>query len=214
MAAGSGEEEILRSLGVDVVVSGGQTMNPSTADILEAIEAANADNVIVLPGNGNIRMAAEAAASACEDAKVAVVPTKTVLQGFSAMFVVDPEAPLADNVEAMTEAIKDVRGGEVTTAVRDSQAADGSPIHAGDVMGIQDDSIDVVGSDVTQVTLDLIAKMQEDEEGDALTILAGEDMDDESFERLVAAIEEAQPDLEVDPHRGEQPLYPVIFSIE
>ncbi len=214
VAAGSGEEEILRSLGVDVVVSGGQTMNPSTADILSAIEQVNADGVIVLPGNGNIRMAAEAAASACEGAKVAVVPTKTVLQGFSAMFVVDPEGTLEDNVEAMTEAIQGVRGGEVTTAVRDSQAADGSPIHAGDVMGIQDDSIDVVGSSVEQVTLDLIAKMQDEEEGDSLTILAGQDMDDEAFERLVAAIEEAQPDLEVDPHRGEQPLYPVIFSIE
>ena len=214
VAAGSGEEEILRSLGVDVVVSGGQTMNPSTADILSAIESANADSVIVLPGNGNIRMAAEAAASACEDSQVAVVPTKTVLQGFSAMFAVDPEASLEDNVEAMTEAIAGVRGGEVTTAVRDSQAADGSPIHAGDVMGIQDDSIDVVGSDVAQVTLDLIARMQDEEEGDSLTILAGEDMDDEAFEALVAAIEEAQPDLEVDPHRGEQPLYPVIFSIE
>ena len=214
VAAGSGEEEILRSLGVDVVVSGGQTMNPSTADILTAIEQVNAENVIVLPGNGNIRMAAEAAASACEDAQVAVVPTKTVLQGFSAMFVVDPEGSVEDNVEAMTEAIQGVRGGEVTTAVRDSQAADGSPIHAGDVMGIQDDSIDVVGSDVTQVTLELIAKMQDEEEGDSLTILAGQDMDDEAFEALVAAIEDAQPDLEVDPHRGEQPLYPVIFSIE
>ena len=214
VAAGSGEEEILRSLGVDVVVSGGQTMNPSTADILAAIESANAESVIVLPGNGNIRMAAEAAATACEDAHVAVVPTKTVLQGFSAMFVVDPEGTLADNVEAMTEAIAGVRGGEVTTAVRDSQAADGTPIHDGDVMGIQDDSIEVVGSDVAQVTLDLIAKMQDEEEGDSLTILAGQDMDDEAFEALVAAIEEAQPDLEVDPHRGEQPLYPVIFSIE
>ena len=214
VAAGSGEEEILRSLGVDVVVSGGQTMNPSTADILTAIEQVNAENVIVLPGNGNIRMAAEAAANACEDVNVAVVPTKTVLQGFSAMFVVDPEGTLEDNVDAMTEAIADVRGGEVTTAVRDSQAADGSPIHAGDVMGIQDDSIDVVGSSVEQVTLDLIAKMQDEEEGDSLTILAGQDMDDETFEKLVAAIEDAQPDLEVDPHRGEQPLYPVIFSIE
>ena len=214
VAAGSGEEEILRSLGVDVVVSGGQTMNPSTADILAAVEQAHAESVIVLPGNGNIRMAAEAAASACEDSQVAVVPTKTVLQGFSAMFAVDPEASLEDNVEAMTEAIAGVRGGEVTTAVRDSQAADGSLIHAGDVMGIQDDSIDVVGSDVAQVTLDLIARMQDEEEGDSLTILAGEDMDDEAFEALVAAIEEAQPDLEVDPHRGEQPLYPVIFSIE
>ena len=98
--------------------------------------------------------------------------------------------------------------------MRDSQAADGTPIHAGDVMGIQDDSIDVVGTDVAQVTLDLIAKMQDEEEGDSLTILAGADLDDAAFEALVARIEEAQPDLEVDPHRGEQPLYPVIFSIE
>ena len=214
VAAGSGEEEILKSLGVDVVVSGGQTMNPSTADILAAIESANAERVIVLPGNGNIRMAAEAAATACEGVEVAVVPTKTVLQGFSAMFAVDPQGSLEDNVEAMTEAIQGVRGGEVTTAVRDSQAADGSPIHAGDVMGIQDDSIDVVGSSVADVTLELIAKMQDEEEGDSLTILAGQDMDDEAFEALLERIEEAQPDLEVDAHRGEQPLYPVIFSIE
>ncbi len=214
VAAGSGEESILKSLGVDVVVSGGQTMNPSTADILEAIEAANADNVIVLPNNGNIRMASEAAASACDSAKVAVVPTKTVLQAFSAMFVVDPEGSLDENVEAMTDAISVVRGGEVTRAVRDSAASDGTPIHDGDVMGIQDGSIDVVGNDVAEVTLELIAKMQADEEGDSLTILAGSDMPDDEFEALLAKIEEANPDLEIDDHRGEQPLYPIIFSIE
>ena len=214
VAAGSGEAEILTSLGVDVVVSGGQTMNPSTADILDAIEKANANNVIVLPDNGNIRMASEAAVSAVEDCKAAVVPTKTVPQAFSAMFVVDPEGSLEDNVAEMTEAIAGVRDGEVTTAVRDSQAADGSPIHAGDVMGIEGGEITVVGSDVQRVTLDLIAKMQEDEEGDTITLLAGSDMDDEAFEALQTAIEEAQPDLEIDAHRGEQPLYPVVFSIE
>ena len=214
VAAGSGQESILKSLGVDVVVSGGQTMNPSTADILDAIEAANAENVIVLPDNGNIRMASEAAASACEDAKVAVVPTKTVLQAFSAMFAVDPDGSLEDNAEAMKEAIAEVRGGEVTTAVRDSSAANGEPIHDGDIMGIEDDSIEVVGHDVKQVTLDLINKMQTEEEGDSLTILAGSDMADDGFEDLVDAIEAAQPDLEVDAHRGEQPLYPVVFAIE
>ena len=214
VAAGSGEAEILTSLGVDVVVSGGQTMNPSTADILNAIEKANANNVIVLPDNGNIRMASEAAVSAVEDCKAAVVPTKTVPQAFSAMFVVDPEGTLEDNVAEMTEAIADVRDGEVTTAVRDSQAADGSPIHAGDVMGIERGEITVVGSDVQQDTLDLIAKMQDDEQGDTITLLAGADMTDDDFEALQAAIEEAQPDLEIDAHRGEQPLYPVVFSIE
>ncbi|MBM6688783.1 DAK2 domain-containing protein [Collinsella tanakaei] len=214
VAAGSGEAEILQSMGVDVTVSGGQTMNPSTADLLDAVNRVNAEAVIILPNNGNIRMAAEAAASACEDKKVAVVPTKTVPQAFSALFAVMPDTPLDEVVESMTDAISEVRDGEVTTAVRDSQAADGTPIHAGDVMGIICDSIDVVGSDVRQVTLDCIARMQDEEEGDTLTILAGADMDDDDFDELVSAIEEAHPDLEVDPHRGEQPLYPVIFSIE
>jgi len=214
VAAGSGEADILTSLGVDVVVSGGQTMNPSTADILLAIESCNADEVIVLPNNGNIRMAAEAAASACESCRAYVVTTRSVPQAFSAMFVVDAEQDAQTNVEAMNEAIAEVRDGEVTTAVRDSAAADGSPIHAGDVMGIQDDAITVVGNDVADVTLRLINRMQEEEEGDTLTLLAGQDMSDEDFEAIQEAIEEAQPDLEIDAHRGEQPLYPIIFSIE
>ena len=214
VSAGSGEEEILKSLGVDVCVSGGQTMNPSTADILAAIEETNADEVIVLPNNGNIRMAAEAAASACDSCSAFVVPTKSVPQAFSALFAVDAEAPAADNVAAMTEALADVRDGEVTHAVRDSAAADGSPIHAGDIMGIQGDDILVVGSSVEQVTLDLIGKMLDEDEGDTLTILAGEDMGDDDFDALVEKIEDAYPDLDIDPHRGEQPLYPVIFSIE
>lgn len=214
VTAGSGSESILKSLGVDVVVSGGQTMNPSTADILEAIKKVNADHVVVMPNNSNIRMAAEAAASACEDVKVAVIPTKSVLQAFAAMFVVTDGESFENTVDNMTDAISDVRYGEVTTAVRDSAAADGTPIHNGDVMGIQDDSIDVVGSDVMQVTLDLIAKMQGEEEGDNLTILAGEDFTEKQLDLLVQKIEERYPDLEVDAQRGEQPLYPVIFSIE
>ena len=214
VAAGDGEADILKSLGVDVVVSGGQTMNPSTADILDAVARANAESVIVLPDNGNIRMAAEAAAAASEDVKVVVVPTKTVPQAFAAMFAVDTEASAEENAEAMTEAIGEIRDGEVTHAVRDSQAADGSPIHAGDVMGIECGAITVVGSSVEQVTLDLIARMQEAEEGDTLTILAGSEMDDAAFKALCDRVEEAQPDLELDAHRGGQPLYPVIFSIE
>lgn len=214
VAAGSGEADILKSLGVDVVVSGGQTMNPSTADLLDAVAKVNADAVIILPDNGNIRMAAEAAASACEDKQVAVVPTKTVPQAFSALFNVEPGSSLEDAVEVMTEALADVRDGEVTRAVRDSAASDGAPIHAGDVMGIIGGSIDIVGSSVKQVTVDCINRMQEEEEGDTLTILAGEELDDAAFQEILDAIEEAQPDLEIDSHRGEQPLYPVIFSIE
>lgn len=213
VAAGAGQGEILRSLGVDVVVSGGQTMNPSTADILAAAQKVPAESIIVLPNNGNIRMAAEAAAAAC-DADVRVVPTRSVLQAFAALFAVDPEDDVDEIVETMGEAIQEVRDGEITTAVRDSSAADGSPIHTGDVMGIAEGSIDVVGSNVRDVTLDTIAKMQDEEEGDTLTILAGADMSDEEFEELCAAIQEAQPDLEIDPQRGDQPLYPVIFSIE
>lgn len=214
VAAGSGEADILSSLGVDVVVSGGQTMNPSTADILAAIESCNADETIVLPNNGNIRMAAEAAASACESSKAYVVPTRSVLQAFAAMFAADVEAGAEENVETMTEALQDVRDGEVTTAVRDSQAADGTPIHANDLMGIEEGSITVVGSDLLDVTLRLITRMQEAEESDTLTILAGEELSDDEFERICNAIAEIQPELEIDAHRGEQPLYPVIFSLE
>ena len=214
VAPGAGEAEILTSLGVDVVVSGGQTMNPSTADILQAIESCNADDVIVLPNNGNVRMASEAAASACESCNAYVVPTRTVLQGFAAMFVMDTDLSAEENVEAMTDAITGVRDGEVTTAVRDSQAADGSPIHSGDVMGIEGDAITVVGSDVAEVTVQLIDRMQAEEEGDTLTILAGDMLSDEEFETIQALIGEHQPELEIDAHRGEQPLYPIVFSIE
>lgn len=214
VAAGSGEAEILKSLGVDVVVSGGQTMNPSTADLLDAVAKVNAEAVIVLPNNGNIRMAAEAAANACEDKRVVVVPTKTVPQAFSALFAVMPDAGVDDVVEAMCDAYSEVRDGEVTRAVRDSTASDGSPIHSGDVMGIIAGSIDIVGSDVLQVTVDCINRMMDEEEGDSLTILAGEELSDDAFQEILDAIEEAQPDLEIDSHRGEQPLYPVIFSIE
>lgn len=214
VAAGSGEAEILKSLGVDVVVSGGQTMNPSTADLLDAVAKVNADAVIILPNNGNIRMAAEAAANACEDKRVVVVPTKTVPQAFSALFAVMPDAGVDDVVEAMCDAYSEVRDGEVTRAVRDSSASDGSPIHFGDVMGIIAGSIDIVGSDVLQVTVDCINRMMDEEEGDSLTILAGEELSDDAFQEILDAIEEAQPDLEIDSHRGEQPLYPVIFSIE
>lgn len=214
VAAGSGEAEILKSLGVDVVVSGGQTMNPSTADLLDAVAKVNAEAVIILPNNGNIRMAAEAAANACEDKRVVVVPTKTVPQAFSALFAVMIDAGVDDVVEAMCDAYSEVRDGEVTRAVRDSSASDGSPIHSGDVMGIIAGSIDIVGSDVLQVTVDCINRMMDEEEGDSLTILAGEELSDDAFQEILDAIEEAQPDLEIDSHRGEQPLYPVIFSIE
>jgi DAK2 domain fusion protein YloV len=214
VAAGAGEAEILESLGVDKVVSGGQTMNPSTADILEAIESVNAKAVIVLPNNSNIRMAAEAAASAATDCEVYVVPTGTVLQAFASLFVVEEGVDAKDTISDMMAALEDVRDGEVTMAIRDSQCANGDPIHAGDIIGIQDGEITVTGSSVSDVTCDLIRRMQEEEEGDTLTILAGEDLSDEDFKAICDRIEEEMGDLEVDAHRGDQPLYPIIFSIE
>ena len=213
VAAGSGQAEILRSLGVDVVVEGGQTMNPSTADLLEAAERANAEAVIVLPDTGNIVMAAQSACGAAAF-PMAVVPTRSVPQGFSAMFVFDPDAGLEENARAMADALEGVHDGEVTRAVRDSQAADGTPIRCGDVIGIVDDAIRVVGRDVEDVTVRMVRLMQDELDGDTLTVLAGCDLDQEGLDVLTASLERAVPDLEIDAHRGEQPLYPVVLSLE
>ncbi len=212
VAAGEGNAEILKSLGVDVVVSGGQTMNPSTKDLLDAVEKVNADAVIILPNNSNIIMAAQ---SACGLAEVpcGVVPTKSVPQAFAAMFVVDQEASLEDNIAEMIEAYAEVRTGEVTTAIKDSKDAHDNPIKDGDVIGIADGSIEAVGQDIEGVVMQLLEYM-EAEDADTLTLLAGEDMADESFEALIEKIEEAYEDLEIDSHRGEQPLYPIILSVE
>ena len=212
VAAGEGNAEILRSLGVDVVVSGGQTMNPSTKDLLDAADQVNADAVILLPNNSNIIMAAQSAAELCER-PCAVVPTKSVPQAFAALFAVDQDASLETNVEEMTAAYGDVRTGEVTTAIKDSHDAAGNPIAEGDVIGICDGSIDAVGSSVPGVVMDLLAVM-EAEDADTCTLLAGEDLSQDDFEALIEAIEEAYEDLEVDTHRGEQPLYPIILSVE
>ncbi|MBQ6390843.1 MAG: DAK2 domain-containing protein [Eggerthellaceae bacterium] len=212
VAAGEGNANILRSLGVDVVVSGGQTMNPSTADLLDAVKQCNADAVIILPDNSNIVMAANSAAELA-DIPCGVVPTKSVPQAFAAMFGYDESAGLEDNVEAMSEAFAEVKTGEVTTAIKDSHDANGGPIAAGDVIGIADGSIDAVGSTIEDVVLDLLDKMEADD-ADTCTILAGEDYSDEQLEELVSRIEEQFEDLEIDAHRGEQPLYPVVFSVE
>lgn len=212
VAAGEGNARILESLGVDVVVSGGQTMNPSTKDLLDAVGAVNADAVIILPNNKNIIMAAQ---SACDlsDAPCAVVPTKSVPEAFAALFGFDEGASLEDNVESMTEAYAEVRTGEVTRAIKDSKDAHDNPIKEGDVIGIADGSIEAVGSSVDDVVLSLLAAMGA-EEADTLTILAGEDLSDGAFEGLVERIEGAFGELEVDAHRGDQPLYPVVMSVE
>ena len=212
VAAGEGNARILESLGVDVVVSGGQTMNPSTKDLLDAVGAVNAEAVIILPNNKNIIMAAQ---SACDlsDTPCAVVPTKSVPEAFAALFGFDEGAGLEENVESMTEAYAEVRTGEVTRAIKDSKDAHDNPIKEGDVIGIADGSIEAVGSSVDDVVLSLLAAMGA-EEADTLTILAGEDLSDEAFGGLVERIEGAFGELEVDAHRGDQPLYPVVMSVE
>ena len=213
VAAGSGQAEILRSLGVDVVVEGGQTMNPSTADILAAAKQARAEQVIVLPNNGNIIMAAQSAAAAA-DFPMAVVTTRSVPQGFSAKFAFNPTASLEDNAAAMAEVLPGVHDGEITHAVRDSQTVNGDAIHSGDVIGLVDDKVTYVGSDVCDMCVEMVKAMQADIEGDTLTVLAGLDMPQDEFEALVERLEDAVPDLDVDAHRGEQPLYPIVLSIE
>ena len=212
VAAGEGNAAILRSLGVDVVVSGGQTMNPSTKDLLDAVGAVNAEAVIILPNNSNIIMAANSAAE-LSDTPCAVVPTKSVPQAFSALFCVDQDASLETNVEEMAAAAAAVKTGEVTWATRDSKDAAGNPIAEGDVIGIADGSIEAVDSTIEGAVLTLLEKMEADE-ADTCTILAGEGYSDEDLEALVESVEEAYEDLEVDAQRGEQPLYPIVFSVE
>ena len=212
VAAGEGNAHIQNSLGVDIVVSGGQTMNPSTADLLDAVNACNADAVIILPNNSNIIMTANSAAELAE-VQCGVVPTKSVPQAFSAMFGYDASASLEDNIEAMTEAYSEVKTGEVTTAIKDSHDANGDPIAAGDIIGIADGSIDAVGSSLEDVVMALLEQMEADD-ADTCTLLAGEDYPDDQLEALVERIEETYDELEVESHRGEQPLYPIIFSVE
>lgn len=212
VATGEGNKKILESLGVDVVVSGGQTMNPSTKDILDAVDKVFADAVIILPNNKNIIMAAQSATELSE-IPCAVVPTTSVPEAFSAMFGFDETQTLEENVEAMTEAFSQVHTGEVTTAIKDSKDANDNPIREGDVIGIADGSIEAVGASVIDVTMALLAAM-EAEDADTLTLLAGEDFSDEALETLESKIEEVYEDLEIDSHRGEQPLYPVVLSLE
>ena len=212
VAVGSGNAAILESLGVDYVVSGGQTMNPSTKELLDAVNSVNAEAVIILPNNSNIIMAAQSC-SEVSDKPCAVVPTKSVPEAFSAMFAFDETASLEENVEAMTEARDEVKTGEVTRAIKDSKDVHGNPIHDGDVIGIADGELEVVSDSIEDATMRIL-EVLEAEDAVSLTILAGEDYTDDAFEALIERIEEAYEDLEIDSHRGEQPLYPIVLSVE
>ena len=187
-------------------------MNPSTKDLLDAAGSVNAEAVIILPNNSNIIKAAYSAAELSET-PCAGVPTKSVPQAFSALFAVDVDASLETNVEEMTEAAQAVKTGEVTWATRDSKDAEGTPLAEGDVIGIADGSIEAGDDSIDGAVLTLLSKMDA-EDADTCTILAGEGYSDEDLEALVAKIEEAYDELEVDAQRGEQPLYPIVFSVE
>lgn len=210
---GEGNESILASLGVDVIVSGGQTMNPSTKDLMDAAEKVCAKQVFILPNNKNIIMAAQSAASASEK-EIIVIPTTSIPQSFSALCAFDPEASFEDNAHEMAEILSTVHDCEITTAIKDSHAQDGSDIKAGDIIGIVDGAIEVVGHEVVEVACRAIELMLSRDEGYTITLLAGKDLGDKDFESLQEKVEADYPDLELDPQRGDQPLYPLLFSIE
>lgn len=212
VAAGEGNAAILKSLGVDYVVSGGQTMNPSTKDILDAVNKVNADSVIILPNNKNIIMASQSAVQVSEK-PCAVVPTTSVPEAFSALFVFDADASMEENVEAMNEAREDVHTGEVTQAIKDAKDAHGNPIKDGDFIGIADGSIESVTDNVEDAVMGILEVIGADDM-DNLTLLAGEGYSDDALEALSSRIEEAYEDLEIETYRGDQPLYPIVLSLE
>lgn len=212
VAAGAGNERILKSLGVDVVVAGGQTMNPSTKDLVDAVMGANARSVVILPNNSNIIMAAQSAAE-LSAVPCGVVPTRSVPEAFSALFGFNVEAPLAENVERMTASFADVRTGEVTRAVKSAKDAHGNPIEAGDVIGVAGGAIQAVAATVEDAVMDLLGCMDAGD-ADTLMLLAGEDYPDDALSALVERVQEAYEDLEIDPQRGDQPLYPIVLSVE
>ncbi len=212
VAVGDGLVNILKEIGVDHVISGGQTMNPSTDDILSAIEQVNAKHVFVLPNNKNIILAANQAANICDGKKAVVIPTKTVPQGISAMIAFSDEAGPEDNRMAMVAATDTVKTGEVTFSVRDT-SVEGKAILKGDIMGINDQGISVVGAEIADVTERLIDDMM-DEDAGLITVYYGSDTSEEEAETLNRKLQEKYPDVELDFHNGGQPIYYYIVSVE
>lgn len=211
VAAGAGLTEILKSQGVDYVISGGQTMNPSTEDFVKAIDLVNARNVIILPNNKNIFMAAQSAAEVAEVA-VKVVETRTVPQGLTSLLAFDPSQDIAANFEDMTASLTDVKSGSVTTAVRDT-TIDGLEIHENDNLGMVDGKIVVSNPDMAQ-TLEATFEKMLDEDSEIVTIYVGEEGNQELAAKIAEQLEENFEDVEVEIHQGDQPVYPYLFSVE
>ncbi|TWS94628.1 DAK2 domain-containing protein [Streptococcus sp. sy018] len=211
VVAGDGLADIFKSQGVDYIISGGQTMNPSTEDIVTAIEAVNAKQVIILPNNKNIFMAAQSAADVV-DLPVAVVETKTVVQGFTSLLAFNPTQSLEDNVKAMTDSLADVVSGSMTLAVRDT-TIDGLEIHENDVLGMVDGKIVVSMPDMAQALRATLDKMI-DEDSEIVTLYVGQDGQEELAQELTDYLEETYEDIEVEVYQGDQPVYPYLMSVE
>nr|WP_278578499.1 DAK2 domain-containing protein [Granulicatella adiacens] len=212
VAAGEGVQELFKSMGVTTIINGGQTMNPSTEDILQAVKEAHAEKVIVLPNNKNIQMAANQAAEVSEDAAVAVVATRTISEGLASLLAFNPEASLEDNQAAMSEQMALVSSGQITNAVRDTNI-DGVEIKKDDFMGIVDGKILVSIADRKEATLATIEKMIDDD-SEILTIIYGEDAEASEVEEITEAVEAKYPDVEVEVHEGNQPVYTYLLSVE
>ena len=212
VSVGEGMNEIFRGLGVDYVIEGGQTMNPSTEDMLTAIEKVNAENIFILPNNGNVILAATQAKSLVEDKKIFVIPSKTAPQGISAMvsFLADKSAE--ENEAMMTEALGYVKSGEVTYAVRDT-SFEGKEIREGDIMGISDKGIQTVGQDIAEVTVKLADELVDEDSG-LVSIYFGADATEEDAQAIADTIGEQHPDLDVEVHFGGQPVYYYLLSVE
>lgn len=212
VSIGDGIGDIFRDLGVDYLIEGGQTMNPSTEDMLNAIEKVNAKNIFILPNNKNIILAANQAKELTEDKNIIVVPTKTVPQGITAVINYVPENSPEDNAAVMEEEIANVKTGQITYAVRDTHIED-KTIHAGDIMGVGDHSILAVGKDLLSVTVET-ASLMVDEETELISIYYGEDVSEEEANELHDKIEEQYPECDVELNFGGQPIYYYIISAE
>ena len=212
IAPGKGLADIFKGLGVDEVIEGGQTMNPSTEDILKAADNINAKIIYVLPNNGNIILAAQQAADIIEDKKLVVVPSKTVPQGITAMINFEMSRTEQENAEAMTSSMATVRTGQVTYAVRDT-SIDGKEIHKDDILGLADKGLAAVGKDIDATVLELLDTMIDDD-SELVSVYYGEDITNEQASGIVASIEEKYPDVDVELQEGGQPVYYYIVSVE
>lgn len=211
IASGEGVAEIFKNLGVTYVLSGGQTMNPSTQDIVDAIVKTKKDKVIILPNNKNIFLAADQAAEVC-DVDAVVVPSKTIAQGMAAMLGFSKDADLEENKEAMTDELDTVISGQVTIAVRDT-TIEGREIKKDDYMGIVDGNIVVTNPDRREAAIEMVKSML-DEDSEVVTIIYGEDGNKEEAEAIETAVSELDEDLEIEIHEGNQPVYPYLISVE